>query len=121
MPGHKSGPKPTRIDHATLSQVEALSGYGLKDDQIARVVGMSESMLKRRCRSELDKGRAVAAATLAQCAFRMATSGKSPVMTIFLCKTRLGWKETSVIETPDLAKLSDDDLAALAAGKAPRS
>jgi len=100
-----SGPKPRAISKETRDQVQALSGYGLKDDQIARVVGLSESMMKKRCRDELDKGRAVAAATLAQCAFRMATSGNSPVMTIFLCKTRLGWKDVQTVQIQELPQV----------------
>lgn len=89
------------IDDKTRKQVEQLAGLGLKDDQIALVVDLKEATMQRRCRKELDKGRAVARATIAKTAFSMGTSGECPSMTMFLCKTQLGWRETQRVEFPD--------------------
>lgn len=86
------------ITDKLLKQVETLAGFGLTDDNIALVIGISEGTLKRRFREELDRGRALAKATVAQTAFKMATSGKQPAMTMFWLKTQCRWKETVVQE-----------------------
>jgi hypothetical protein len=54
--------------------------------------------LRKHFREELDTAYAKANARVVQTAFKQATSGKSPAMTMFWLKTRMGWKETEVRE-----------------------
>lgn len=75
-------------------QIKALAGYGMKDSQIANVLGITESTLQRKCKEDIKKGRDTARASVAKTAYQMAVSGKQPAMTMFYLKTQLGWRET---------------------------
>lgn len=81
-----------------LNTACAAAGYGLKDEQIANLVGVSEATLKRHCAEELARGRLDAKAQVTQTAYRMATSGHNQAMTIFWLKVRCGWKERTIVE-----------------------
>lgn len=86
--------QPVQIDAGQRKQIEQLAGLGLTDESIASVMGFSEGTLKRKCREELTAGRHKGKAKLAQAAMQMACSGKHAAVTIFMCKCRLGWRET---------------------------
>lgn len=87
-----------------VNSIEALAQYGMSEERIAHVLGISLStfeLAKKKhdsVRQGLLKGRAVASATVCQTAFEMAISKKHIAMTIFWLKVREGWKETQVIE-----------------------
>ena len=77
--------------------VEAMSGYGMTEEQIAILVGLSgidPKTLRKYFRQELSRGQAQAMAKLTQTAYQMATVDKNVSMAIFLLKTRGGWRET---------------------------
>jgi len=86
------------ISAEQTKQVETLAGFGLKDDQIANVVGLAEATLQRRCREQLKRGRSRASAAVAQTAYRLATSGTCPAMTMFWMKCRAGWREADKMD-----------------------
>lgn len=67
---------------------------GLRDQDIARLIGCSESTVQRHFSDELADGRANGKCELAQTAMQMALSGEFPAMTIFMSKVRLGWKDS---------------------------
>lgn len=90
--------KPIKVTETLQVQVEKLAGYGMTDEDISKVVSMSEATLKRKFRDELDIGRALAKSKVQQTAFKMAISGKQPAMTMFWLKTQCHWKETTVNE-----------------------
>lgn len=79
--------------------IETMSGLGLTTDDMAALIDISKTTFERgvkrysAMREALSKGRAKANAKLTETAFKMATNGKNPAMTIFLCKVRLRWKE----------------------------
>jgi hypothetical protein len=85
-----------------LTELEALSGAGVQMERIAAYFELKnkktlERMQKRdkRVKVAIEKGRAIAEASVTKTAFDMATSGKHPVMTIFWLKTRAKWKEVN--------------------------
>ena len=82
--------------------VEAMAGYGLREDQIARCIGdrgIDPKTLRKHFRWELDTGATKANTAVAQTAYRMATSGKCPAMTIFWLKCRGGgWHEKNLLQ-----------------------
>lgn len=82
------------------NQVEVLAGYGLTNEQIADVVGMAESTLKKYYAEALRVGAAKATAKVAHNLFKMATgSGREAVTaSIFWMKTRAGWKEKKDVD-----------------------
>lgn len=70
-----------------------MAGAGLRDKDISLIKGIPERTIRRRCAADLQRGRAIALATVASTLYRMATSGKSVAATIFYLKVRGGWRE----------------------------
>lgn len=105
-PPHKKRWYPTEDE---IRQIGALAGYGMREDQISNILGVSESTFQLACkrrdgelRQVLLKGREKANAAVQQTLFKMATSGKCPAATIFWSKVRMRWKEPAQsIEFPD--------------------
>lgn len=85
---------------AQRSQVEALAGFGIPEDDIARTIGIDPKTLRKHFRDELDTGHIKANAKVAQSLFKKATGegNQSVTAAIFWLKTRAGWKETQVTE-----------------------
>ena len=74
--------------------VRSLTAFGVRQEDIARKLGIrSSKTLRKHFREELDTGAADANASVAQTAYKMATSGRCPIITIFWLKSRAGWKE----------------------------
>ncbi len=84
--------------------VKSMAAYGVKQEDIARVVGLrSSKTLRKHFRDEITRGSIDAVARVGQTLFQMATSGKHVVATIFFLKTRGGWREGPVQEAPQTA------------------
>lgn len=90
-----------------IQQLETMSGLGLTVEQMSAVLGMSKKTLERRmgevpgAKDALEKGRALAALNVTTTAFKLATSGESPAMTMFWLKCRERWKEVHTISLED--------------------
>jgi hypothetical protein len=75
--------------------VKALAGYGVKQRQIAALLGLaSTTTLRKHFAEELRLGALEAKAQMLGMLFKMAHSGHHPTMTMFWLKTRGGWSET---------------------------
>lgn len=85
--------KPIEITEERRRQISVMAACGLRDDEIAMVMGVSESYLSKNHRPDLKKGRVQAIATVGQKAYQMAISGEFPAMTMFFLKCRAGWRE----------------------------
>jgi hypothetical protein len=80
--------------------VKSLSAYGIKQDEIAQMLGLrSPKSLRKHFRQEINRGGIEATAQVGQTLYQMATSGKHPAATIFWLKTRAGWREIQIVET----------------------
>ena len=95
------------LDTEQVELVARLTGLGLNMQQVADALGISKDTLERRVTEDenlrlgLAQGRAKAATAVAETAFKLATSGEHPAMTMFWLKTRLGWRENEhPIEAP---------------------
>ena len=98
-------------------QVEAMAGYGVPEEGIARVLAIDPKTLRRHYREELDTGHFKATAKVAESLFRKATGdgAQSVTAAIFWLKTRGGWRETPqaheiAVDRRDLTKLTDEEL-----------
>jgi DNA-binding CsgD family transcriptional regulator len=87
------GRKAYEREAKAAKQAEELAGIGLPQDQIAVLLDISESTLKKYYAPELKRGTIKGNAKIAGWAFASAQSG-NVTMQIFLAKVRLGWKET---------------------------
>jgi hypothetical protein len=76
-------------------QVEAMAGYGIPHDDIARVLSISKPTLQKHYRDELDTGHVKANAKVADNLFKIATGQGREAVTaaIFWLKVRAGWSE----------------------------
>lgn len=101
--------------------VRELAAFGIPQDKIAERLGIGAEPLRDHYREELDNAKSDANLRVYKTAFSLATSGECPAMTMFWCKTRMGWKETNVVEHSggiqhyDLSKLTDEQFRAVEA------
>src|SRR5438132_13604916 len=82
-------------DEELRKTVRTLAGFGVRQEQICAIVGIrSPKTLRKRFPRELSLGVVEARARVMQAAFKSATSGRNPGMTMFWLKTRARWKDT---------------------------
>jgi hypothetical protein len=113
--------------------VKAMAGLGLRHQDIALVLEISEKTLRKHFRSELTRGAIEANAKVLQTLYGMATSGENTAATIFYAKTRCGLRERApqadshwmsppqiIIRTDrDKQKCSDGEASASLEGEQP--
>jgi hypothetical protein len=86
----------------TRRTVQSMAGYGIPQEDIATVIGITHPTLREHYRRELDLGTVIANSKVAQNLFRIATGeGREAVVAaIFWLKTRAGWSEFSATMRP---------------------
>ena len=84
--------KPFVVDEAMREKVRYLAGVGVRQDEIARIIGCAPKTLRKRFRDELDLGVAEANATVCGYLFAAAKAGNVTAQ-IFWLKTRAHWRE----------------------------
>lgn len=127
------------LSPAQTALIEKMAGQGLTTPQMAAILGISKKTFERRAEEDpsvadaIEKGRAVAGQKITAVAFKLASSGKYPPMTMFWLKCRERWREVQVHEHsgPDgkpietRANLTDEQLDArikeMLAKKEPKS
>lgn len=98
MAREKWAPTPEQID-----QIEKMSGLGLTVEQIGQLLGVSKATFDRAAKREavvreaLERGRNKAQLSIVKSAYSQAAAGNT-AMTIFLLKTRYGYRETERVE-----------------------
>jgi AraC-like DNA-binding protein len=102
-----------------LHQLDQLARIHCTYEEIAAVLGCSTDTLARRFAERIEKGREEGKMSLRRVQFRAALLGSTTMM-IWLGKQHLGQADQSKVQVGDLESLSDQELEALAAGKAPR-
>ena len=110
--------KPHIPDAQSRATVESLSGYGVPQQDIARILRISLPTLHKHYRDDLDLGMAKANASVGQTLHQLAVRG-NVAAAIFWAKTRMGWSEKVRVDislTRDPRDLSDAELAAIARG-----
>ena len=90
-----AGRKAFTFTDAERKQVEALSGYGLPQDQIAILIrdGIGIDTLRAHFAPELMRGKAKANGQISQTLFQKAMGGDTTAM-IWWTKTQMRWAET---------------------------
>jgi hypothetical protein len=81
-------------------KVKSMAGYGLKQEQIAILIGVASTVtLRKYFREELTRGPIEAKAQVRKTLYKLATSGHHPGATMYWLKTRAGWSEQG--KTPE--------------------
>jgi hypothetical protein len=83
------------VNEAVRERVRYLAGVGVRQDDIAKIIGCAPKTLRKRLRDELDQGVAEANATIAGYLFAAAKAGNIAAI-IFWLKTRANWREETV-------------------------
>jgi len=82
--------------------VRAMVAYGVPQEQICKVIGVTDKTLNKHFKHEIETAAIEANSKVAQSLFRKATSdelvGPSVTAAIFWLKTKAGWKETDRTE-----------------------
>ena len=78
--------------------VKAMASYGVPQEDIGRVIGVSHVTLRKYYAPEIETAAVQANAKVAETCYQMAVSGKMPAATFFWLKTRAGWRETERLE-----------------------
>lgn len=82
--------EPTDKDRAF---VKAMSGYGVPQHDICKVLKIHDDTLRKYFEYELETAGIEASAQVAQSLFHMATKGENVTAAIFWLKTRARWRE----------------------------
>ena len=78
--------------------VQAMSQYGVPQEDIASVIGMSVETINKLYRKEYDLGAAMANHEVGRRLYERGVKDGDTTALIFWAKTRMGWKETQKIE-----------------------
>ncbi len=73
-------------------QVQTLSGYGLSQEQIARMLGVHKQTMVKQCKIELARGKDLAYSQAVNGLFTNIKKGKEASIFFYL-KTQHGWRE----------------------------
>lgn len=98
-----------------------MAGHGIDEAAIAKVMKITPAALRKHFPKELSTARTIANSKVAETAYRLATSGKAPAVTMFWLKSRAGWRDRADLTdgeggaapdppTIDLSKLTDAEL-----------
>jgi len=87
------------VNQAVREKVRHLAGVGVRQDDIAKIIGCAPKTLRKRCRDDLDRGVAEANATVSGYLFAAAKAGNVTAQ-IFWLKSRAHWHEKTVAEDP---------------------
>lgn len=85
------------ITEQQREQIRLLAGFGLKLEQIALVLDISESTLHRRCQPDIDKGLQMGITQVTKSLFQNAIGGNLGAQCFYL-KCRAGWREVNTVE-----------------------
>jgi hypothetical protein len=87
------------VTDALREQVRSLAARGVRQEDIAKIIGCDAKTLRRHFRDELDRAMPEANAEIAGCLFAAAKAGNVAAM-IFWLKTRARWRECKEPENP---------------------
>ena len=96
--------KPFVVNETVREKVRHLAGVGVRQDDIARIIGCAPKTLRKRCRDDLDRGVAEANAVVSGSLFAAAKGGNVTAQ-IFWLKSRARWRENAA--RSDAASSSD--------------
>lgn len=85
--------KPHEPTEKTITEVKALAGFGIREDEIALYIGIDPKTLRKYYRNELDTGHINANAAVARSLYDQAVNGGNTAAAIFWMKARAGWRE----------------------------
>lgn len=95
---HKGGRPTYRPTDEARRQVLTMTGFGIVQAEIARLLKVDVKTLTKYYRRELDTGATEANVRVAQSLYKNAVTNENVAAQIWWTKTRMGWKDHSTIE-----------------------
>lgn len=95
---NRGGNPPWEPTEEQRKQVETMSAMGIRQDDMAVIIGVDPKTLRKHCRKELDQGSIKATMKVAQSLFKQATEQDNTAAMIFWMKARAGWSEKTKTE-----------------------
>ncbi|MGA7865420.1 MAG: hypothetical protein WCA23_15780 [Stellaceae bacterium] len=86
------------LNETVREKVRHLAGVGVRQDDIAKIIGCAPKTLRKRCREDLDCGVAEANALVSGYLFANAKAANVTAQ-IFWLKTRAHWRERAVSDS----------------------
>ena len=91
----------------TRKQAQQAAGFGLPQDQIGALLGISDVTLRKFYPEELALGRAMASAAVGESLFRRAVSGEDTTAAIWWSKCQMRWSPPpAIVEISGLISIS---------------
>lgn len=91
----------------TRKQAQQAAGFGLPQDQIGALLGISDVTLRKHYPDELALGRALASAAVGESLFRRAVSGEDTTAAIWWSKCQMRWSPPpAIVEVSGLISIS---------------
>ncbi len=87
------------VSDAMRERVRYLAGVGVRQEDIAKIIGCAPKTLRKRFRDELDRGVAEANATMIGYLFAAAKAGNIAAI-IFWLKVKGYWREKAAADDP---------------------
>lgn len=81
-----------KYDPELADKIRELTANGLRQEDIASFIGMSENTMRKLYKSDLVKGATLANSTVGKKLFEQCVKGDTAAL-IFWAKTRMGWSE----------------------------
>ncbi|MGC8710972.1 MAG: hypothetical protein ACP5RH_01135 [Leptodesmis sp.] len=110
------GRKKIQLSERDLEQIEVMAGFGLQEDRIARVIGISPKTLQRRkkemelLQEAIERGRAKAEVAIGRSLYNLAVVDQNISAIIWYEKTRCGRSERSQIEVVKAVESQIDEM-----------
>jgi hypothetical protein len=103
----KAGRPPFEPTKEQRDRVEAMVGFGIPEEAIAKHIGVSGPTLRKHFRTEIDTGATKMLTSVAGALYRNAMKGNVTAQ-IFIMKTRGGWSEKQQVELSGAVNTSLD-------------
>ena len=85
-------------DDRTARTVLTMTGYGITQERIGKVLELDGKTLRAHYRRELDIGATEADSRVVEALYRNATKNENVTAQIWWTKARMGWKGTDVVQ-----------------------
>lgn len=89
----KAGRPPYQPTPEHARQVETMTGFGIRQHDIATALELTARTMRKYYKRELDTGAIKANARVAQALYKNAVQNENVTAQIWWTKTRMGWKE----------------------------
>ena len=105
-----AGQPPHKPEELQIQTVIEMVRAGIPHEKIAKCLGIDAKTLRKHYREEIDTSSIIADTAIAESLFAQATTGNNVAAAIWWTKSRMGWKDSTVVENTIKGTLSIQSL-----------